>query len=218
MDNNNLIGKRINEALAIREVKQKELAKILGVQDNTVSYWCSGSRTPNTHQIIQIAKVLNVSTDFLLGFTKAATDDKDLQFVCDYTGLSKNTIRFFEFNKSIDHLLISPNALIQFIEYLVYKTALNSYFTFNLDKVKDDTMAYVNELKKAVDSNTPKENIDTDKIRGLGININALRYTLTKQFTNFIEEFGISEIEDFTLSDLDYLENEYYKRLSDDEQ
>ena len=101
MDNNNLIGKRINEALAIRGIKQKELAKEIGVQDNTVSYWCSGSRTPNTHQIIQIAKALNVSTDFLLGLTDSKTTDKDLRFVCEYTGLSEEAIEHLcKLNKS----------------------------------------------------------------------------------------------------------------------
>lgn len=67
------IGCRINEALALRDVKQKDLAEILGVTDNTVSYYCSGSRTPNTQQITEIAKFLNVSTDWLLGLSDAKT-------------------------------------------------------------------------------------------------------------------------------------------------
>lgn len=62
-----IIGQRINTALADRQMKQKELAAKIGVTDNTISYFCSGGRTPNTQQIIKIANVLGVTADFLLG-------------------------------------------------------------------------------------------------------------------------------------------------------
>ena len=73
---NNIIGKRINSALAEKDIKQKELAKKIGVNDNVISYWCSGSRTPNTQQIIQICNVLGVSADYLLGLTDVAKTSK----------------------------------------------------------------------------------------------------------------------------------------------
>lgn len=88
------IGKRINNALAFRNVKQKELAKVLEISDNTVSFFCSGNRVPNHEQIIQIAKYLNVSADYLLGLTDSMTNDKDIQFICDYTGLDLSVIEF----------------------------------------------------------------------------------------------------------------------------
>lgn len=93
MDNKKIIGSRINSALAMNNTLQKELAKQLNVKDNIVSYWCKGDRTPNTSQIIQIANYLNVSTDYLLGVTDVATTDKDLKFVCEYTGLNETAIR-----------------------------------------------------------------------------------------------------------------------------
>ena len=87
------IGTNINAALANAKLKQKDLAKELKVTDNTVSYWCSGMRTPNTDQIIQIAKFLNVSTDYLLGFTKNPTTDKDDSFITDCLGLDEKSIK-----------------------------------------------------------------------------------------------------------------------------
>ena len=86
------IGQRINEALAMRDKKQKELAQVLNVTDNTISYFCSGRRVPNIEQIITISQYLNVSADYLLGIVDTATTDKDLRFVCDYTGLSDKTV------------------------------------------------------------------------------------------------------------------------------
>lgn len=86
------IGQRINEALAMRDKKQKELAQVLNVTDNTISYFCSGRRVPNIEQIITISQYLNVSADYLLGIVDTATTDKDLRFICDYTGLSDKTV------------------------------------------------------------------------------------------------------------------------------
>lgn len=98
MDNltKKLIGTRINTALATANLKQKELAKELNVTDNTVSYWCNSSRIPNTEQIIHIAKFLNVSTDYLLGFTKNPTTDKDDSFITDCLGLDEKSIKLLK--------------------------------------------------------------------------------------------------------------------------
>lgn len=89
---NGIIGQRINEALAFRNVKQKELAKELGVKDNVVSYWCSGSRVPNVQQIMQISNILNVSADYLIGLSEAKTNIIELKAICDYTGLSEEAV------------------------------------------------------------------------------------------------------------------------------
>lgn len=86
------IGNRINTLLAEQNKKQKDLAAYLGVQDNTISYFASGRRLPNTGQIIKIAEFFNTSCDFLLGLTKVNTVDKDKRFVCESTGLSKEAV------------------------------------------------------------------------------------------------------------------------------
>lgn len=93
MEINKIIGQRINSLLADKHINQKDLAKELGVKDNVISYWCNGTRKPNFEQIIRMSQFFDVSTDYLLGVTNALTNDKDLQFVCDYTGLSEDAIK-----------------------------------------------------------------------------------------------------------------------------
>lgn len=89
-----IIGRRINELLAINDVKQKELAAYLSISDNIVSYFVKGTRVPNTEQIIKIANFFNVSSDYLLGLTDAkTTKDTDLRAIVDYTGLSEECIK-----------------------------------------------------------------------------------------------------------------------------
>lgn len=90
---NNKVGQRINTALAMRDKKQKELARAIGVTDNTISYFCGGKRTPNLQQIIAIAKELNVSTDYLLGLSGTPSVDEDVQAACKTTGLSEESVK-----------------------------------------------------------------------------------------------------------------------------
>lgn len=97
MDNKKELGQRINTALALRDKKQKELARAIGVTDNTISYFCGGKRTPNLQQIIAIAKELNVSTDYLLGLSATPSIDEDIQAACKTTGLKETTIEKFVF-------------------------------------------------------------------------------------------------------------------------
>ncbi len=88
------IGRRINTALASRDVKQKALAAYLGVPDNTISYFCSGARTPNVKQLVEIAKFLNTTPDYLLGFTEAMSREEDKRNAEEYTGLSSTAVQF----------------------------------------------------------------------------------------------------------------------------
>ena len=69
-----VIGKKINALLAKKFKRQKDLATALGVNDNTISYFVSGKRLPNTEQIIKISDFFGVSADYLLGRTDDQTD------------------------------------------------------------------------------------------------------------------------------------------------
>ena len=86
------IGIKINTLLALQNKKQKDLAKELGVSDNTISYFAKGERAPNLEQIIKMSKIFNVSTDYLLGNFPDPTNDMDKQFVCKYLGVSSKAI------------------------------------------------------------------------------------------------------------------------------
>lgn len=94
------IGYRLATLFNKTNKKQKELAGYLEVKPNVVSYFVNGERVPNTEQVIKIATFFNVSTDYLLGLTEADTSNKDLQFVCDYTGLNKNAVSRLHSEKS----------------------------------------------------------------------------------------------------------------------
>ena len=68
--NDSILGERLRLSLRYSGVMQKELAAELGVTNNTVSYWCSGKRTPNVRQLVQISQYLDVTTDYLFGLSE----------------------------------------------------------------------------------------------------------------------------------------------------
>ncbi len=46
---------------------QKMLAKILSVTDDCVHFWERGRSEPSIEQILQLAELFDVTTDYLLG-------------------------------------------------------------------------------------------------------------------------------------------------------
>lgn len=237
MDNKKIIGSRINSALAMNNTLQKELAKQLNVKDNIVSYWCKGDRTPNTSQIIQIANYLNVSTDYLLGVTDVATTDKDLKFVCDYTGLDEKSINFFHFNNSIKEMTNFNEEAIEFLQFIISKIHYTPSFSMNIYDVRANTTVLVEAYEKSIkkrkngfaflseDEIADFNNLSNDdkiqfllndkdsevELDDLDIAINGLKYRLRKFFDDCLDEFAVSA-SGYTVFELNELENEYYRK------
>ncbi len=72
------MNERIKEARVKAGLSQKEAAISLHVSGPTVSEWESGKKTPSTDKVIKMAKLFNVSTDYLLGRTIEITPHSDI--------------------------------------------------------------------------------------------------------------------------------------------
>lgn len=134
--NNNIsktVGFNINTLLIERGIKQKELAKFLEIPDNTISYFVKGTRTPNTAQIIEIAKFFDVSTDYILGLSNAKAADKDIQFISKVTGLS---------DYAIDRLAWYKESEIFKGSCISYTEIINKFIE---SKTIDDICEYIDE-------------------------------------------------------------------------
>lgn len=95
------IGHNIGVLLSLHKKKQKDLAEYLGVKENTISYFVSGKRMPNTEQIVKIAIFFNTTTDYLLGLSNVQNSDTDSEIkkICDYTGLSEKSVKVLNYGK-----------------------------------------------------------------------------------------------------------------------
>ena len=95
-------GKRIRELRETAAETQEELAKHLEVKRQIISYYENSTRVPNIEHLMLIACHYNTTTDYLLCLSDVPTTDKDLKFVCEYTGLSEKAVEELAFYKSPD--------------------------------------------------------------------------------------------------------------------
>ena len=155
MDIKRTVGTRINSALARCGMLQKDLAKILGVTDNTISYYCKGTRGPKLEQIPIIAKSLNTTTDYLFGLT----DDPDIQkSAVDDLGLTPTVISNIrlvkEFETSDCNCLAQANQVLENMDTWLLLFLIHNYMTAaKVDKIHDSIADKCNdfdELSKAL--------------------------------------------------------------------
>lgn len=142
------VGERINTALATKDIKQKDLARTIGVTDNTISYYVSGARTPNTEQIVKMAQYLGVSTDYLLGTSEVASNDPNIQMISKYTGLSDKSINALHYDlteneqtkvfTTINSFIENDNTIYFFDTFEKYCRSENFVFLKDLNSIFED--------------------------------------------------------------------------------
>lgn len=73
-----------------RKLSQEEFSEILDCNKGTVVDWEADTVQPDTDNLIKLADFFGVSVDYLL----CRIDEKnhDLKFVCEYTGLSEESV------------------------------------------------------------------------------------------------------------------------------
>lgn len=62
-----IFGERVKQTLKEMGLTQRKLASSLGVQTSTLCEWLNNHNEPSMQMLVDIAKVLGVSTDYLLG-------------------------------------------------------------------------------------------------------------------------------------------------------
>lgn len=82
-----MIAERIKNLRENKTTTQTELAKRLGITRSSVNAWEMGISAPSTQYIIEIAKIFEVSSDFLLGIESTASigtrglSEEDVQLI-----------------------------------------------------------------------------------------------------------------------------------------
>ena len=93
MDINKYIGNKIRELRTKRNITQEELAEVLKTTPQTVSRYEIGERKTNQDILFSLANYFNVSADYLLGLSSVSKVDLELKAICDYTGLTEQSVK-----------------------------------------------------------------------------------------------------------------------------
>jgi len=69
-------GSRIKERLKVIGLTQKDLAKLLGVHENTVSYWITGKKEPGLLKAYMMCHYLECDLNWLISGKERRTEQK----------------------------------------------------------------------------------------------------------------------------------------------
>ena len=100
----------IREARLAANLTQKQLSDMLGITDATLSGYETGNHDPKSKMLVEIAKICNTTTDYLLGLTdKIRRPDED-QLTADE---SKLVLIFRDLNNAGKASLLKQATYIQ---------------------------------------------------------------------------------------------------------
>ncbi len=93
----------LSKAREVANLSQQELADKIGVPRGYVTYWENGTRTPHIEDLIKLCKVLNVSSDYILGLNDNSSTNPDIANITRYTGLNEASIAIFRKIKCLNN-------------------------------------------------------------------------------------------------------------------
>ena len=106
------LGNNIAERREELNYNQSDLSELLGVSTTTISLWETGKKKPSLKNLIHLCNALECDLDYLLG--KADYSTKEIETVCEYTGLSENAAKELHKMKSDnDSVIHALNNLIE---------------------------------------------------------------------------------------------------------
>lgn len=198
------VNEIIKKLRAERELTQNDLAKMMNCNRQKIADWERGKSTPSAEDLILLSKKFNVSTDYLLGISDVPTTDKDLQFICDYTGLNEDSIKNLYFGTEREE----NNS----VNFLLSKQYINGFYDFCicLEDLKNQYIEFLRYKEKIVNDKTsfPK-NLDeafdiVDKYEQLNEERDFRDFKLQKAFKKIVNSYCEDEINEDNEIDEDF--------------
>ena len=127
---NKYIGKRIQEIRIEKGLKQENLAEKLKINRPNISKYETGETAIPLDILKKISKILNTSTDYLLGLTECKTPKTNYRALCDDIGIDDTAAEILE----EINFVYNGQYLIPTINYLIKQEKLPPDEAFFEDK------------------------------------------------------------------------------------
>lgn len=153
MCDKNITTVRLKQLIENSGKTRKEIAEQLKCDTSTITKHYNGDRDITTDFLIKYANLFDVSADYLLGLSDTATTDKDIQFICKYTGLSEKAIEVLHFYKDYEIICPTINLLLETEISSVLQELGYMCSDMPKDKLKEKCKEYdidFNELEKII--------------------------------------------------------------------
>lgn len=89
-----IVTDRIDAVLKAKGMSRRQLAIDANIPTSSLQAAMARGRNMTIEMLMAVAGTLNVSTDYLLGFSDETTPDLTLKSICKYTGLSADSVTF----------------------------------------------------------------------------------------------------------------------------
>ena len=164
----NSIGMQLKRARKNKKMTQKQLADILKVEQSTISNYEKGLRHPPSSTLIGIAKVLDVSVDYLLGTLNEFSNNIDLS--SEANANASEDINLFEIKEKFFDLLI--NGYVSEAYRLILTSSLeNIGLKSAYDVIFDPTLKRIGELWERGEISIAEEHVITNVIDQLVVEL-----------------------------------------------
>lgn len=142
MNNSNItFSERLKYAMEIRNVKQVELSKAIGISKTNMTYYISGKNKPREDKINLIAKELNVNPIWLLGYNVPMEQEQTVNVLVTADRIKDLRIYNNWTRKELANKLGLSEKELEGYE-IGYNTP-NDYIKYNMCKVFNCTMDYL---------------------------------------------------------------------------
>lgn len=190
---------RLRQLIEETGVMQYDLAEKIGITRQAISQYCNGLTLPNADKIVEMAKFFDVSTDYLLGVSTCRKADTELKAICDYTGLSEesiNLLHIFSKKKRLEFegFFVTPylsnmpryraadffSASSFFNNFIIFASKHGIGTGLNILKNADDFL-YALLQEKTIDDGYSKQHCQDERFAAL--------FKIQKDFCFFIEDY-----------------------------
>lgn len=196
---NNELGEKIRELRKAAGHTQDDLADLLKQKRQVISYFENGERVPSVQQLMMIAFAYGTTVDYLLGLSNTPTSDKDISFICNYTGLSDEAVKLLNILTDVadDNFFKFANTLVKYL--YDYQFIIERYYE-NLEEFKKLFPEMIN--CKIFDNMSECEQVKhfenfSDVFDKLMVN----RYRLSSNFNNLFYDKDVAYTEKLNLED-----------------
>lgn len=186
---------RLETGLRIAEIRikhgesQEETAKAIDEKRENIRNWENGTRALKAETIIKLSRHFNVTSDFLLGLTEVQSTDTELKAVCDYTGLTEESINALYKIRHFGRGLYQLNAFLA--EYGIY-------FSDELYEIAESTQiasCRLDRLEQEAD-NMCHPSSTLDEIWMLQKNIKSALYEFSETWRDSPHVCGVDDVLD----------------------
>jgi len=99
MDHKKLLGGRLKKLRVKYGLSQEQVATVLNIDRSAYAYYEHGRSSPSNRNLVTLAKIYGVSTDWILGYDEAITFDEKAEIIAHLAEDEKTRLAY--------HLLLS---------------------------------------------------------------------------------------------------------------